>query len=263
MIHLFLPDNIPICVKLPKDLQSANIYFINDLHYGDSGFNENKWNALTKKIDNEENSYICWIGDLMQNAIPTSKSSVFEQNKTPTEQKEYITHLFDKYRDKTLAVVSGNHEHNRSTKVAGLYPLYDCCLLAGIGEKYRDTIAFLDIAIGQHYKNPNTHQVHYYGQIQHNAKDLKTYCSADYTDGIDFMAYAHNHHPKDDPRAKYVFDKQKKLIYKQSVEVINTGSFCGDYNYATKSASRPQSDKIYLLTIFSGKKQMQTTGFHL
>lgn len=263
MITLFLPDNVPICVNLPKDIQNANIYFISDLHYGDNGFNEDKWKLLIQKIDSEKNSYICWLGDLMQNAIPNSKSSVFEQNKTPTEQKEYITELFTKYKDKTLAVVSGNHCNNRSTKVAGLYPLYDCCLLAGIGDKYRDTIAFLDIGIGRHYKNPKTMQVHYYGQIQHNAKDLKTYCSADYTDGIDFLAYGHNHHPKDDPRAKYIFDKQRKSIYKQSIEVINTGSFCGEFNYATKNGARPQSDKLYVLTLFSGKKQMQTTGFYV
>lgn len=72
-----------------------------------------------------------------------------------------------------------------ATKTCGLYPLYDCCLIAGIGEKYRDTIAFLNIAIGE-IKPSSAKQIHYFGQLQHQAKDIKSVHSADYTDGIVF-----------------------------------------------------------------------------
>jgi hypothetical protein len=163
---------------------------------------------------------------------------------------------------KTVAVVPGNHESNRTTKTCGLFPLYDCCLLAGIGDKYRDTIAFIDIAVGTYHGKKNK-QMHYFGQIQHKAKDLKNYHSSDYTDGIDFFANGHDHEAKDKPRAKLFFDPHNKIIYKRNVECINCGSFCVFGGYGAKGAYRPQSDKLYKIRLFGNEKRMETTGFYV
>ena len=258
---MFLTDEIPIICKIPKGLQFVDLFFIHDVHYGSELFDEKKWQRLKDRILQNENAYICWIGDLMENAIPNSKSDTFTQKHSPAEQKEWATQQLKDLAHKTLAVVPGNHEHNRTTKVSGLYPIYDCCLIAGIGEKYRDTIAFLDIGVGVLHRNPKK-QVHYFGQIQHNAKDLKTVHSSDFTDGIDWFANGHDHEAKDKPRAKMVFDKHNKVIYKRNIECLNSGSFCKFGRYGAKGAYRPQSDKMYILRLFGEEKKMETTGFY-
>ena len=258
---MFLSDEVPILTNLPKDDEYADIYFVHDLHFGSTLFNAKKWELLKKQIHSNPNAYICWVGDLLENAIPTSKSDMFTQTHSPNEQKEYITEQFKEFADKTIAVVSGNHCDNRTTKMCGLYPLYDCCLIAGIGEKYRDTIAFIDIGVGT--GRSKNKQTHYFGQIQHKAKDVKTVCSADYTDGIDFFASGHDHEAKDKPRAKLVFDPHNKVIYKRNIEVLNCGSFCDFGGYGSKNAYRPQSDKMYKLRLYGNHKKMETTGFYL
>jgi predicted MPP superfamily phosphohydrolase len=259
---MFLPYSKPIIFNLPKDLKYADIYFIHDVHYGSELFDERKWKSLKKQILDDDHAYVCWIGDLMENAIPNSKSDMFTQRHSPAEQKEWaIQQLFD-LKDKTIAIVPGNHEYNRTTKSCGLYPIYDCCLIAGISDKYRNDIAFVDIAIGT-LTACNVKQVHYFGQIQHKAKDIKSVCSADYTDGIDFFASGHDHEPKDKPRAKLVFDAHNKKIHKRNVECLNSGSFCEYGGYGATNAYRPQSDKMYKLRIFSGYKHMESTGFYL
>lgn len=259
---MFLPDTVPILCHLSKEIDYADVYFLHDIHFGSELFDEKKWKSLKAKIQNDDRAYVCWIGDLMENAIPNSKSDTFSQRFSPAEQKEWaIQELFD-LRKKTLAVVPGNHEHNRTTKMCGLYPLYDACMIAGIDDKYRDTIAFIDIGVGKR-KDCKNKQVHYFGQIQHVAKDLKNYSSADYTDGIDFFAFGHDHEPKDRPRAKLVFDHHNKIIYKRNVECLNSGSFCKYGGYGSKGAYRPQSDKMYKLRIFGGEKTMESTGFYL
>ena len=251
---MFLPDNVPIICNLPKDVEYADIFFLHDIHYGSELFNEQKWKALKKKIQNDDFAYVCWIGDLIENAIPNSKSDMFTQKYSPAQQKEWASEeLFD-LRNKTLSVVAGNHCHNRTTKNCGLYPLYDICMLAGVDKKYRDTIAYLDIGVGRsHNKNK---QVHYFGQTQHASRETKNYGYSDFTDGIDFYAFGHDHSPIDRPRAKMVFDQHNKVIYKRNIENINCG-------YGAKGAYRPQSDKIYKLRIFSGEKKMETTGFYI
>lgn len=258
---MFLSDFTPIQYNLPKDMEYADIYFVHDLHIGSELFDEKKWKSLKAKIQADENARICWIGDLMENAIPNSKGDMFMQKYSPAQQKEWVTQeLFD-LGDKTIVVVPGNHEYNRSTKAAGLYPLYDCCLLAGIDDRYRNIFAFVDIGIGTSAKNSKK-QIHYFGQVQHRAKDTKTVCSADYSDGIDFFAYGHDHEAKDKPRAKLVFDPHNKVVFKRNVEVLNSGSFCEFGGYGAQSAYRPQSDKMYKLRIYSGKKNMESTGFY-
>ena len=259
---LFQEDIIPILIDLPNNLDYANIYFIHDVHYGSELFDKKKWEELKKQILLDDKAYVCFIGDMMENAIPNSKSDMFSQRYSPSQQKEWFTEQLKDFGDKTLVVVAGNHENNRTTKISGLYPLYDCCLLAGIGEKYRDTIGFLDIGIGV-FKNNKSKKVHYFGQVQHVAKDLKTYHSSDYTDGIDFFANGHDHTPEDKPRAKLVFDKHNKVIYKRNIECINCGSFCTFGGYGSKAAYRPQSDKMYKLRIFGDGKRMETTGFYV
>ena len=259
---MFLRDDVPILITLPIEQDYVDLYFVNDPHFGSELFNAKKWEALKNMILNDPNARVCFIGDMMENAIPNSKSDVMTQTHSPAEQKEWVTEQFRCFGDKTIAVVPGNHEHNRSTKMCGLYPLYDCCLLAGIGDKYRDTIAYIDIAVGK-YHGKTTKQVHYFGQIQHHAKDLKNYHSCDYTDGIDFFANGHDHEPKDKPRAKMVLDPRNKMVYKRNVECINCGSFCTYGGYGAKGAFRPQSDKMYRLRLFGNEKRMESTGFYV
>lgn len=259
---MFLPDNVPIICNLPKDIEFADIYFLHDIHFGSELFDERKWKTLKSKILNDDFAYICWIGDLMENAIPNSKSDVFTQKYSPAQQKEWAAQELFELRNKTLSVVAGNHENNRTTKVCGLYPLYDICMLAGIDNKYRDIVAYLDIGIGKR-KDAKNKQVHYFGQTQHIAKDLQNYGTSDYTDGIDFFAFGHDHSPKDRPRAKMVFDHHNKVIYKRNIENLNSGSFCQFGGYGARAPYRPQSDKMYKLRIFGGEKKMENTGFYL
>lgn len=259
---MFLRDEIPIMCNLPQELEFADIYFLHDIHFGSELFDEQKWKAIKKKIQDSDCAYICWIGDLLENAVPNSKSDVFTQKYSPAQQKEWAAQeLFD-LRKKTLSVVAGNHEHNRTTKLSGMYPLYDICLLAGVDDKYRDTIAYLDIGVGVR-KDAKNKQVHYFGQTQHASRETNNNGYSDFTDGIDFFAFGHDHRPQDRPRAKMVFDHQNKVIYKRNIENINCGSFCKFGGYGAKGAYRPQSDKMYKLRIFSGEKKMETTGFYV
>lgn len=258
---MFLPDYAPVLCNLPEDISCANVYFVHDLHFGSTLFDSYKWAKLKKAITSEDNAFVVWVGDLMENAIPGSKSDMFTQTHPPAVQREWVAEQLLALSQKTIAVVPGNHCSNRTTKTSGLYPLYDCCLLAGIGDKYRNTYAIIDIGIG---RKGNGKQLHYFGQVQHRAKDIKTVHSADYTDGIDFFASGHDHEPKDKPRAKLVYDPRNKIVTKRNVECINCGSFCSYGGYGVEAAMRPQSDKMWMLRLFGGEtKRMETVGFYV
>ena len=255
-------DYEPILVNTPKPFSFIELYMVSDLHYGSSQFDECRWNKLKAEILEAPNRYVLFAGDAMENAVPGSKSSMFEQKVPPHEQREWVVEQFSELNDRVLAVVDGNHERNRSTKLAGLYPLYDACLLAGIGDVYRPHFAFVDIGVGVRKKDP-TQQTHYVAYVVHKAKDTKQYSSADFVDGIDIMCFGHDHASHDMPRGKLVYDAKRKQIRQASVEVIDAGSMLIYGGYAADSAYRPNTDKLYKATLFGDEKRIVTTGFYL
>lgn len=261
MVKRMIDNNVPILYNLPLEWKYVDIYFIGDLHYGSNEFDCGKWSRFKKSIANDEFAKVIFIGDLMENAIPNSKSDIFSQTASPHLQKEWVASQLAELKDKVICVVSGNHEFNRSTKNCDMYPLYDACVYAGVQDKYRDIFAICDIGIGD-VKNKGK-QYHYVGQIQHRAKDIKSCCSADFTDGIDFFAYGHDHEPKDKPRAKLVYDPYNKVMRKRNVEVLNSGAFLQYGGYGARTGYRVQSDKIYMLRIYGNERKMTTTGFYV
>ena len=253
----------PILFSCPPEYEEVEVYCIHDIHYGNEMFRADKWKALKEEILSQPNRYAIFVGDMMENAIPNSKSDVFTQFATPLEQQQWATEQLVSLADRTIAIIPGNHENNRSTKTCGLYPLYDCAVMAGLKERYRQNFAFVDIGVGKggHGKGKQTH---YAGYIVHKARDQKNFNSCDCIDGIDFMLYGHDHDPKDHPRAKLVYSPNMKTVSLKNVEVVNSGSFLGYGGYAATSGYRPNSSKMYKL-ILSGtrEKSIKTVGFCL
>lgn len=258
-----LSDFQPIIINTPKEFPFIEIYFLHDLHKGNALFDEKKWDGIKKEIMAEPYRYAVHIGDALENAIPGGKSDVFYQTMPPQEQKEWYTEQLIDMGEKTLLVVDGNHERNRTTKVCGMFPLYDACLAAGIKDRYRPHFALLDIGVGAHKDAGVGKPVRYFGYCIHKAKDQRNFSSADTIDGIDFFAYGHDHDPKEHPRAKLVYDAKNKKLTNKSVETINSGSFLTYGGYAADNAYRPTSDKVYKLILDGEKKRLSTVGFYI
>ena len=260
-----LPETKPILFNCPKEYDTVEIYPVHDLHYGSEQFNLRKWNALHDLILSEPNRFIVWVGDLLENSVPFSNhSDCLTQMYSPQEQKEYITALFKEFKRRTIAILDGNHELNRSTKMAGLYPLYDCACIAGIPEQYRSAYAVMDIGVGNQAHHDKGKQMRYVGFAAHRSKSLKSFASVDALEGFDFFLTGHDHEADDHPRGKLVYNSQKRTVSFKSVECVNCGSFLSYGGYGAQAGYRPKSDKLYKLVLHSGReKQIETVGFYL
>lgn len=259
-----MTETKPILFTCDPEYESVEIYPIHDLHFGNECFDKKKLNNLIELIKAEPNRYVIWVGDLMENAIPNSKSDPLTQTHTPQEQKEYITELFRDLKDRTIAVLDGNHELNRSTRKAGLYPLYDCACIAQMPEKYRTAYAVIDIAVGHNANRVKDRALHYVGFATHKARNLKNFCSADALEGFDFFLTGHDHEAVDHPRGKLVYNASSKSVYFKSVEVVNCGSFLSYGGYGAQSGYRPKSNKLYKIVLYGGQqKNIETVGFYV
>lgn len=68
-------------------------------------------------------------------------------------------------------------------------------------DRYRSVYAIVDIGVGERDKD-RRQQVRYAGFCIHKSRELKSFGMVDWIDGIDWMAYGHDHNPKSRPVAK-------------------------------------------------------------
>lgn len=254
-------DREPIIKTLGQDIESATIYFAHDIHKGAANHDEKKWEAYKKQILADDTAYVCFIGDMMENATPNSKSDMFYQVEAPHEQKMWVRDQLLEMRGKVLSITDGNHERNRSTKTCGMFPLYDAAVMAGLEDAYRPHLSIVDIGIGRGNRGK---PLRYVGVCVHAATSQVKFCSADAWEGIDFFAYGHDHSPKDIPRGKMIYDPHNKGVYQRSIEVINSGAFLTYDGYAIDGKYRPTSDKVYKYVIDGrDRRKAHTVGFYV
>jgi hypothetical protein len=256
-----IPESIPIVIDTTFD--EIEIYPIHDLHYGDENFDSHKWNELTKLILSKPNAMVAFVGDLMQAAIPNSKSDMFTQKATLREQQDFVTSIFKQFAGRICAIVDGNHE-DRCARTCGLFPLYTSACLAGesVEDKYRSTHAVVDIGLKTNHEKPSR----VVGFICHKSKDLKSFSSVDSLEGFDFMFSGHDHEPRDHARGHLCYDRQRREIKVRSVEFLNSGSFLTYGGYGARAGYRPKSDKMYKLIVRNcgnRQKAIETVGFYI
>ena len=253
-----ISESVPIVIDVPFD--TVEVYPIHDLHYGDECFDVHKWNELARMILSEPNRMVIFCGDLFQMAIPNSKSSMFSQTATIHEQQNFVTSIFRLFKDRTLAIVDGNHE-DRAYRATGLFPLFTSAVLAGLEDRYRNTYAVVDLGFGDSERPSRA-----VGFVCHKAKDLKNFASVDFLEGFDFMFSGHDHEPRDHSRGHLCYDRQRKEIRIRSIEFLNSGSFLKYGGYGAKAGYRPKSDKFYKLVLHARRdrqKEVETVGFYV
>ena len=255
------PESKPILIDTDKSFEEIEIYPIHDLHYGSAEFDAHRWNNLLNEILSKPNRFALMIGDLMDTALPNSKSNPLESVHSMKEQKDFVTEQFRALKDRILCIVDGNHEE-RVTRYTGLYTLYDSAAIVGIEDKYRSAYAVLDIGVGSGSDRHPDRPFRYVGYIVHKAKEMKNFSTADFLEGFDFVCFGHDHDPKDHSRGKLVYNKQRKTVSVKPIEVVNCGSFLNYGGYGAKGGYRPQSPQLYKLILSGRKTSIQTVGFY-
>ena len=256
-----LSCRLPIIFNAPENQEQITVYLASDMHVGSMSFNEQKWNGFEKLLTAPD-AYVIFAGDQMEMATRSSKSDVYTQTMRPHEQKVWWKDHLLPFKDKIIAIVDGNHEFNRASKDADMYPLYDIAFALGIENRYRSECAFVDIGVGMRKKEQGLRH-RYVGYVVHKAQNLANYGTADAIDGIDFFVSGHTHKAMDKPLGKLVYDPRNKKVTERSVENLVCGSFLTYDGYAARNAYRPGSQKLYKLILDGKGKSITTVGFYI
>lgn len=253
---------VPILINLPKDLERVEIFIAADIHTGSAEFDEKKWEQFEELLKRPGN-YVIFAGDQCEYATRSSKSDVYTQTLTPSQQKRWWIEHLKPYKEKVLCIVDGNHEFNRASKDADDFPLYDIALALGIEDRYRSEAAFVDIGVG-HAGHGDGKQTRYVFRVQHQARNNVNYGTVDGFEGIDVFVSGHTHKPMDRPTSRLVYDPKNKYVVQRDVENIVSGHFLRFGGYGERGGYRPTSTKLFSVILHGKrKKEIETRGFHL
>ena len=259
-----LPDFKLISHKFP-DRPDIEIWPVADVHLGAAEHNAEAWAAFRKEIEGRDNAYIVLVGDLINNAIKSSVSNVFEETMRPRDQKKLMTETLRPLRDKVLAAVSGNHER-RSGKDADDDPTYDILCKLDLEHLYRENIAFVRLQFGDQ-NGDGRHNPTYTLTITHGAGGgvltggvvNKAERFGYVLDGCDALILGHSHKPFVTQPAKISIDAQNNKVSFKPFKVISACSWLDWGGYAAQKMLPPTSIVPQVLKLYGKKKKMEVT----
>ena len=100
-------SRLPILISLPVEMESVEILLAADIHTGSAEFDEKKWGQFEELLKKPD-TFVIFAGDQCEYATRSSKSDVYTQAISPSQQKRWWIEHLRKYKDK--GVVYANKE---------------------------------------------------------------------------------------------------------------------------------------------------------
>lgn len=237
-----LPDFHMIIHDLPAE--DCVIIPVGDVHLGAKEHCRKAWDEFCARVLDRPNVYLIIGGDMMNNALKTSVSNVYEELLSPSEQKKQLVTQLTPLKDRILCGIQGNHER-RTSKDADQDPLYDIFCKMGIEDRYRSNAAFMNLRLGNVKKNHAT-PCYYFAVVHGAGSSIYTVGAATRAerfgmaiDGIDCLVSFHTHKPINAPISKLVVDRTHNRVDMQSWRLV-VGSSWLDYSaYAIQKLLTP------------------------
>ena len=113
----------PGTYTLDTEQDNISILVLADLHIGSKDFSEEVWKYYENWLDVNPDTYIMLNGDIIEAGQRNSVgNSIYNSILSPQEQVEAAEALIDKYKDRLIAVLEGNHEL-RIRRQTGINPI--------------------------------------------------------------------------------------------------------------------------------------------
>ncbi len=232
-----------------KRKPTVTIYPIGDLHLGSIGCHEKEWAEFVSFIQNEPDSYVVVVGDMIDNSTRNSIANPFDQKYRPMEQKNILSEFLKPISDKILCAVRGNHEA-RTVKESDQDILYDVLCRLNIEDRYRAGTAFLYLQIGerpngskgsrpiQAYRIVVTHGTgggKFAGSAINNQQRFGMVVDCD------VLITGHTHAPSITKPSRVIFDPVQREVTTQPFACVQCASWLAYSGYPLQKMLPPQT----------------------
>ena len=244
--------------ELPSEFNELEVYPLCDLHIGDDKTDIKLFQQFVKFILEKPNRYLTLQGDLMNNALKSSVSNVYNETMNPHEQKKWLIKELRPIASRVLCVVSGNHEE-RSGKDADVHLMEDVAMALGVEKNFRGNGAFMKVSFG---KGDNGKKVAYTFCCIHgfgggskpgaSANRIEEFLYS--MEGIDIMIMGHVHKKLSGRPSRLVIDPRNNIISQKDIMWVIASPWQDHGGYAFRMMLKP-SPKGKTTIRLSGKEK--------
>ena len=111
-----------INIKIKASNNNFKLMVLGDAHVGDPLSDIDLLKSTINYIKDTPNCYVIVNGDMMNNALKTSKSDIYNESMSMEDQQDFLIELLTPIKNRILFMCSGNHEY-RTHLAAGINPL--------------------------------------------------------------------------------------------------------------------------------------------
>jgi predicted MPP superfamily phosphohydrolase len=257
-----LHDFTIIVKKFPEN-KDITIVPVGDIHLGAAEHMEAAWREFRTKILENPNAYILLLGDLLNNAIKSSVSNIYDEIIRPREAKKMMVEMLKPLKDRILCAVTGNHER-RSSREVDDDAVYDIMCKLDLEDLYRENIAFLKIQMGDQNGNGQYNPT-YVLVVTHGAgggvltggviNRAERFAYA--IDGADALVVGHSHKPFVSQPGKLKIDPYNNIVSVKPFKVISASSWLDYGGYAAQKNLLPTTHAAQKLILCGNKKDLR------
>ena len=254
-------------IELKGDKNSFQLVVLGDLHLGDPLCD---MEAITETIEyarTNKNCYVILNGDLINNALKTSKSDTYKESMSIEEEQELLIKLLLPIKDKILVMASGNHE-NRTSLLAGINPLKAVAYSLGIKDKLVDNSYTLNIRFGKRNGSKNDKNCYMiFGIHGGNGSGRRVGSAANALQDMalvrpdmDLYIHSHTHTAVNYTDIIFLYNRNTKKTRELQRTFYNANAYLKYGGYAEQKGYKPvtRSSSVIIVNAIRKKGQMIT-----
>ena len=254
------------CITRQLDVradETVEILPLADIHIGDKNSDIELVKKLIQTVRDIPNRYLILDGDLMNTAIVGSKSDVYSEIMTPSEELKRCKEIFEPIKDKILCVLPGNHEE-RVTKTTGVCMTEILCRELGIQSVYSPTSAVIFLKMGWYRKKgrPFVYTIYVnHGSGGGRKPGSKISRLADYASIVDADVFivGHTHFPASFKQQTYRVNTSNSTVTLREQLFVNTASALSYGGYGDRQGYQPGSNSYPVITLSHKEKKALCT----
>lgn len=233
-------------IKLEGNKNTFQIMVLGDMHIGDELCDIELIKDTIEYVKKTKDCYCILNGDLINNALKTSKSDSYKEQMTIEDEQDLLINLLSPIKDKILVMATGNHEH-RTSLIAGINPLKAVAYALGLKNKLVEHSYLLNIEFGtQHGMKDRRNKYVIFGihggsgggkRAGSTANALQD--MADIRPDMDLYVHSHTHTQINYTDMIFLYDRKSKKTKEHQRTFYNANAFLKYGGYAEQKGYRP------------------------
>ena len=242
---------------LGVEFKSIKVLALSDFHIGDSLCNLKLIRQVLDEVKKSNNTFIILNGDLMNNSIKNSVSSIYDEELSPMQAIVKLCDLLEPVKDRILVIHPGNHEW-RSYKEDGIDIIRLVARQLGIEDRFSDGWWYLYLTLGMGNKQrPIMYTItgiHGYGGGRKNGGKINNLVEMSDKVIADVYVMGHTHTPIMTRNSIFVPDYQHKSLVQKDKYYLMTNSFLEYGGYGEQYGFTPSTNEHQEMILDGTKK---------